>query len=203
MFNPCYDIDINITEDYKNTVSKIFLKEEKNARSDRAPEVHKKDYPEIFQPLGELSDWFSPVVRVLSHKPSKLGTTKIHLDVNEHDQYEQDGYVIVQGSLNIPLFKSKGVKTKWWRQKNPDNIHPYDFWYGKNYEMECIYEHEISKPVLFRTGIWHSVEQTPNDELRTMLSFSTLYTVDWDTIVSVAASKGLVPALSQMANHLD
>ena len=80
-------------------------------------------------------------------------------------------------------------------------ISKHDFWYDKDYEMECIYEHEISKPVLFRTGIWHSVEQTPNDELRTMLSFSTLYTVDWDTIVSIFSSNGLVPLLSQKANH--
>jgi|TARA_B110000971_G_C19902478_1_gene450635 hypothetical protein len=192
MYNPCYNLSIEITENYKSRVQEIFLLEEKNARSDRAPEIHRKHYPEIFEPLGELADWFSPVVRVLSHKPSKLGTTKIHLDVNEHNQYDQDRYVIVQGALNIPLFESKGVKTKWWRQNNPDNIHPYDFWYDKDFEMTCIYEHEITKPCLFRTGIWHSVEQTPNDDVRAMLSFSTLYTVDWDTIVSVASSNGLL-----------
>lgn len=196
MYKPCYDLFLNIDDAYKSRVQEIFKLEEENARSDRAPEIHRIDYPEVFAPLGNLADWFSPVVRVLSHKPSKLGTTKIHLDVNEHDQYDQDRYVIVQGALNIPLFESKGVKTKWWRQTNPDNIHPYDFWYDKDYDMKCIHEHEITKPCLFRTGIWHSVEQTPDDEVRTMLSFSTLYTVDWDTIVSVFASNDLVPQLS-------
>lgn len=188
----CYDLNINLPADFLEMVESVYTQEEKSARSDRAPEITREKYPEVFAPLGNLADWFSPVVRVLNHKPSKLGTTKIHLDVNEHDQYDQDRYVIIQGALNIPLFESKGVKTKWWRQTNPDDIHPYDFWYNKDYEMECIYEHVITKPCLFRTGIWHSVEQTPDDEVRTMLSFSTLYTVDWDTIVSVADKYNLL-----------
>lgn len=186
----CYNLNLNLPSDFKSTVEKIFYEIENTARSDRDPEIHRKDYPEVFAPLGDLVDWFSPVVRFLRQEPGKLGTTKIHLDVNEHDQYDQDRYVIVQGALNIPLFGSTGVKTKWWRQTNPDNIHPYDFWLGKEYNMECIYEHNISQPCLFRTGIWHSVEESP--QARPMLSFSTLYTVDWDTIVSVADRYNLI-----------
>lgn len=201
MYNPCYDLDIQIDQKFIDRVHEIFEIELPNARSDRAPDVRRENYPELWEPLGELADWFSPVVRILNHEPSKLGTTAIHLDVNEHEQYEQDRYVIIQGALNIPLFDSIGIQTSWWRQKNPDDIHPYDFWYDKGYEMEKIYSHEIKQPVLFRTGIWHSVEQSM--EKRPMLSFSTKYTVDWDTIVSVAASKGLVPDLKQTANQTD
>ena len=186
----CYDLNINLPADFSEMVESVYIREEKNARSDRAPEITREKYPEIFAPLGRLGDWFSPVVRVFNHTPNQIGTDKKHLDVNEHYQYDQDRFVIVQGALNIPLFKNDKIKTKWWRQKNPDDIHPYDFWYDKDYEMECIYEHVITKPCLFRTGIWHSVEST--NEVRGMLSFSTLYTVDWDTIVSVANKYNLL-----------
>jgi hypothetical protein len=58
--------------------------------------------------------------------------------------------------------------------------------------MECIYEFEIKeKPVLFRTGIWHNVEQV-KPQIRTMLSFHAHYTVDWDTLVSVAKKENLL-----------
>jgi hypothetical protein len=102
-----------------------------------------------------------------------------------------DRFIKIEASLNVPLFAPEGVRTFWYQQKNPDVIHPYDFWEGKQYDMRVVDEFEITdKPVLFRTGIWHAVQKS--DSKRTMLSFSARYGIDWDTFVNCWKDSGLL-----------
>lgn len=192
MHKHCYEVGLTIPSELMSQVNQVFEDRKGDAYSDRAPDAHIDDYPELFEMLGDMKGWFAPKVRILNHAPSKLGTTAIHFDVNEHWQYEgMDRFVKVEASLNVPLFVPEGLKTRWWQQVNPDVIHPYDFWEGKEYKMRMVDEFEIQhRPVLFRTGAWHSVEAS--NTTRTMLSFSARYGIDWDTFVNVWRDSGLL-----------
>jgi len=205
MYKPCYELNLNVPENLRQRVEFIWDEIKTTNRKYLQPEALKSQYPELWDVLGPLKDWFAPKVRLINHVATELGTTAIHLDVNEHLQYEnvsQDA--ITQCALNIPLFEPVGDITRWWRQTTPDVIMPYDFWIGdgdslsnhktnnSKYDMNCIYEFEIrTKPVLFRTGIWHNVEQV-HPSVRMMLSFHAHYTIDWDTLVDLAKSKRLL-----------
>ena len=205
MYNPCYELNLDIPNDLKDRVQSIWNEIQNTNKKYLQPEALKSEYPELWEVLGPLKDWFAPKVRVINHTTEGLGTSALHLDVNEHLQYDNvSADSITQCALNIPLFKPVGDITRWWRQKNPNVIMPYDFWIGDGtdlashktnntlYEMECIYEIEIKeKPVLFRTGIWHNCEQA-KPTIRTMLSFHAHYTVDWDTLVSVAKKENML-----------
>ena len=58
--------------------------------------------------------------------------------------------------------------------------------------MEEIDSFEITnKPVMLRTGVWHSAENN-GTENRLMISFFTHWTVDWNTIIDVMTSSGLL-----------
>jgi len=205
MYNPCYELDLPIPQGLGERVQQIWQEIKDKNRKYLQPEAVRSEYPDLWDALGPLKEWFAPKVRLINHVADDLGTSAIHLDVNEHYQYEnvsQDA--ITQCALNIPLFEPVGDITRWWRQRNPDVIMPYDFWIGdgdslathktnnRKYDMDCIYEFEIkSKPVLFRTGIWHNVEQV-RPSVRTMLSFHAHYTIDWDTLVGLAKDRGLL-----------
>ena len=209
MFKSCYELNIEFNENYKKRASEVFDEIKSSAQKYIAPDCRRSDYPELWEPLGPLADWVSPKVRILNHVPSELGTAKIHLDVNEHGQFENilsceklsepgewhnrlNQFVIIQGSINIPLFESKGEVTRWYRPTKPGVMHPYDFWLGKDHSMAVIDEFQIqAKPVLFRTGIWHSVDSVQESK-RLMLSFSANYTVDWDTLVMVAKNENIL-----------
>jgi hypothetical protein len=205
MYKPCYELNLQIPHGLKERVQDIWVEIKDTNKKYLQPEAIKSEYPDLWEVLGPLKDWFAPKVRLINHTADNLGTSALHLDVNEHLQYENvSADAITQCALNIPLFEPVGDITRWWRQKNPDVIMPYDFWIGDGtdfashktnnnlYEMECIYEFEIKeKPVLFRTGIWHNVEQV-KPQIRTMLSFHAHYTVDWDTLVSVAKKENLL-----------
>tara|TARA_R110000744_G_scaffold3851_3_gene14203 strand:+ start:911 stop:1537 length:627 start_codon:yes stop_codon:yes gene_type:complete len=205
MFKPCYELKLEIPSNFKERVDSIWDDIKNTNRKYRQPEALYSEYPELWDVLGPLKEWFAPKVRVINHTTDDLGTSAIHLDVNEHYQYENISEdAITQCALNVPLFKPVGDITRWWRQKNPDVIMPADFWIGDGkdfstaktnnniYDMECIDEFEIKEnPVLFRTGIWHSCEQA-NSTVRTMLSFHAHYTIDWDTLVSTALKNDLL-----------
>ncbi len=192
MYKSCYEVDIKLPDDYVDKAMKAFDERLPKAYKDRAPDAHIDEYPELFEIFGDMKGWFAPKVRLLNHTPNELGTTAPHFDVNEHWQYEDmDRFIKIEASLNVPLFAPEGVRTFWYQQKNPDVIHPYDFWEGKEYEMRVVDEFEITnKPVLFRTGIWHAVQKS--DSKRTMLSFSARYGIDWDTFVNCWKDSGLL-----------
>ena len=214
MFNPCYELDLNVDAGYKDLVMSAFDELKDKNRKYLQPEATKAEFPELWKVLGPLEPWFCEKVRIINHTTEDLGTSAIHLDVNEHFQYENTSQdAITQCALNIPLFEPVGDVTRWWRQKNPDVIMPYDFWIGDGdslathktnnniYDMECIYEFEIKhKPVLFRTGIWHNCEQKV-PTVRCMLSFHAHYTVDWDTLVSTAMQYNLLCESSPHTTH--
>ena len=44
---------------------------------------------------------------------------------------------------------------------------------------------------MLRTGVFHSAENNGNEN-RLMVSFFTHWTVDWDTIIDVMSSNGLL-----------
>lgn len=205
MYKPCYELNIDIEDSFKTRVLEIFDEIKEGHRKYLQPEALKSEHPELWEPLGPMADWFSPKVRIINHLTEDLGTAAIHLDVNEHEQYEDVSKdAITQCALNIPFFEPIGDITRWWRQKNPEYITPYDFWIGdghnlathktnnEKFEMEVIDEFEIKrKPVLFRVGIWHNCVQ-PNPVIRCMLSFHAHYTIDWDTFVNIFKDANLL-----------
>ena len=187
----CYELNIEISDAYKERVKEIYDLCKDDAKKDVAPDCMREEFPELWAPIEPVADWFSPVVRMLYEPPGQKVVK--HIDLNAHAQYGDAGrYIICPGALNIPCFNPIGDITKWWRQKNPQFIHPYDFWKGTEHDMEEIDSFEITtKPVMLRTGVFHSAENNGNEN-RLMVSFFTHWTVDWDTIIDVMSSNGLL-----------
>ena len=135
--NPCYELNLDINENYKTLVLSAFDELKDKNKKYLQPEATKKEFPELWNILGPLEPWFCEKVRIINHTTEDLGTSAIHLDVNEHLQYESTSPdAITQCALNIPLFEPVGDITRWWRQKNPDVIMPYDFWIGDGNSLE-------------------------------------------------------------------
>ena len=164
MYKSCYEVDVKLPDDYVDKALKAFHERLPEAYTDRAPDAHIDEYPELFEIFGDMKGWFAPKVRLLNHTPNELGTTAPHFDVNEHWQYEDmDRFIKIEASLNVPLFAPEGVVTRWYQQKNPDVIHPYDF-------------PEVSLPCAEHDGTSHGIVLRPSKP-----SAFFRKSVDWST----------------------
>ena len=106
MYKSCYEIDVELPDDYTDKALKAFNERLPEAYSDRAPDAHIDEYPELFDIFGDMKGWLAPKVRLLNHTPNELGTTAPHFDVNEHWQYEDmDRFIKIEASLNVPLYQ--------------------------------------------------------------------------------------------------
>ena len=87
-YNPCYELNLNVDENYKTLVMSAFEKLKDKNRKYLQPEATKKEFPNLWKVLGPLEPWFCEKVRIINHTTEDLGTSAIHLHVNEHLQYE-------------------------------------------------------------------------------------------------------------------
>ena len=54
----CYELDIQITEEYKKRVKEVYDLCRDNAKKDVAPDFIKEDFPELWKPIEPVLNGF-------------------------------------------------------------------------------------------------------------------------------------------------
>ena len=196
MYKCCYELDINISSDYKENALAIW--NDLYEKEGTTVITTKEEHPELFEPLGELADWVVTKCRILNNVPDVHGTGFMHYAANKNQYYEGlDPLTKVDAGLNIPLFDLDGIETKWYHQDGPYDIEHHSFYKNRELEDELSFTEVDSfeirtKPVLFRLGKWHKGDAKGYTKRRAMMSFHCKKTIDWDNWVHVWKQTGLL-----------
>lgn len=148
--------------------------------------------------INQFDGLVLPIVRVCNLKPKKEFLP--HIDANVHNLFVNTpvGH-IMPATINIVATPQSTSKTKWYRQtKNNQFLDPWASYIGVAPDLEQIDEMVVNdQAVLFRTGQWHSVENTSVTDHRVVASVFFNYTLSWDSVVSILSNQGmLLPRVS-------
>jgi hypothetical protein len=134
-----------------------------------------------------------PILRVCNLKPKRSFFP--HIDANVHGLFMNTpvGH-IMPATINIVATPNSTSSTKWYRQtKDNKFLNPWASYTGETPNLEQIDEMVVSDDaVMFRTGMWHSVENVSNTDNRVVASIFFNYTISWDNAVSMLSDLDLL-----------
>lgn len=134
-----------------------------------------------------------PILRVCNLKPKRSFFP--HIDANVHGLFMNTpvGH-IMPATINIVATPNSTSSTKWYRQtSNNKFLNPWASYTGDQPDLQQVDQMVVNDDaVLFRTGMWHSVENVSDTDSRVVASVFFNYTISWDNAVSILADKGLL-----------